>query len=166
MRTDNELKRELVHVMFRLKNMGMQLPNKYIASKNIDLNLTEITFLMHLAKPEDFPSSHHHHPHPHHHHPHKPSDIKDFMCVSKGAISQTISSLEKKGYVTREINPENRRKLNVTLTEKGIAILKDSQDDMDDMMLTLLNKFGEDNTKNLVALLNKFADVMKEVESE
>lgn len=172
MKTDFMMNSELIHVMFRLKNMGMQLPNKYISSKNVDLNLTEFTFLMHLVSPDELPHAQHH---PHHHHHfdcgiEKSGDInlkeiRDFLCISKGAVSQTITSLEKKGYVTREINPDNRRKLNVIVTEKGIDVLKGCQNDMDDMMLNILNKFGEENTKELISLLNKFADVMRDVES-
>ena len=175
MKTDLKMNSELIHVMFRLKNRGMQLPNKYISSRNVDLNLTEFTFLMHLVSPHELPHPHPHHHHPHHHHDFECGmeksgdvnlkDIRGFLCISKGAVSQTISSLEKKGYVTREINPDNRRKLNVIVTEKGITVLKDCQSDMDKMMLNILNNFGEENAKELIALLNKFADVMRDVES-
>ena len=120
------------------------------------------------------PGYHHHHHHTHNHMRRNVrgdnqidfSEMREFLCISKGAVSQTISTLEKKGYVTRETNKENRRKVDVKVTEKGLSVLKDARVDMDDMMIQILKKFGVDNTKELISLLNKFADVMKESQHE
>lgn len=48
------------------------------------------------------------------------SEIASAMAVTLGAVSQTASRLEKKGYIVRETDPSNRRQIRATLTEKGV----------------------------------------------
>lgn len=48
------------------------------------------------------------------------SEIAEAMAVTQGAVSQTASRLEKKGYIVREADPANRRKIRAKLTEKGV----------------------------------------------
>jgi MarR family transcriptional regulator, organic hydroperoxide resistance regulator len=47
------------------------------------------------------------------------NEIAQFLSITASAASQLISKLEKQGYVTREINFENRREIIVQLGEKG-----------------------------------------------
>ena len=39
----------------------------------------------------------------------------------KSTISETLSSLEERGYILFEVNPEDRRQKYLRLTEKGLA---------------------------------------------
>ncbi|QTD40230.1 MarR family winged helix-turn-helix transcriptional regulator [Sporosarcina sp. Te-1] len=48
------------------------------------------------------------------------SEIADLMKVSSSAVSQIISKLDKKNYVRREINPNNRREIIVVLGDEGV----------------------------------------------
>ena len=48
------------------------------------------------------------------------SEIAEKMDVTSSAVSQIISKLEKGEYVKREINPDNRREIIVTLNQKGV----------------------------------------------
>ncbi|CAH8720394.1 MarR family transcriptional regulator [Paenibacillus thiaminolyticus] len=47
------------------------------------------------------------------------SELADRMKVSSSAVSQIVSKLEKAKYVSREINPNNRREIFVRLDERG-----------------------------------------------
>ena len=47
------------------------------------------------------------------------SEIAKAMSVTQGAISQIAGRLEKKGYLLRRQNSENRRQIMALLTEKG-----------------------------------------------
>jgi MarR family transcriptional regulator, organic hydroperoxide resistance regulator len=47
------------------------------------------------------------------------NEISEYLSITASAASQLISKLEKQGYVKREINPNNRREILVTLGEKG-----------------------------------------------
>ena len=46
-------------------------------------------------------------------------DVVNMFCQSKGNIAKTLRKLEDKGFIRREVNPENRRKYMLNTTEKG-----------------------------------------------
>ena len=48
------------------------------------------------------------------------TEIAQHAQVSTSAISQLLNKLEKQGYITRTINQENRRKIEIALAEKSI----------------------------------------------
>ena len=49
------------------------------------------------------------------------SDMIRVLGVSKQAASQLIDTLVIRGYLTREINPEDRRRMTIEVTERGRA---------------------------------------------
>jgi MarR family transcriptional regulator for hemolysin len=50
-------------------------------------------------------------------------DMADMMNKDKSAILRLIDSLEKKGLVVRSIDPQDRRKNLLFVTEQGMAVL-------------------------------------------
>ncbi|WP_047450907.1 MarR family winged helix-turn-helix transcriptional regulator [Alistipes sp. ZOR0009] len=50
-------------------------------------------------------------------------DMADIMNKDKSAILRLIDSLEKKGLVVRSIDPQDRRKNLLFVTEQGMAVL-------------------------------------------
>lgn len=93
-------------------------------------------------------------------------DLQHLLYVSKPAISQMMKSLEKSGYITREINPDNRRKLNVILTNQGREALREAGDHYKEMFTELVARFGEDKTRQLIALFTEFVDAAKSISRE
>jgi DNA-binding MarR family transcriptional regulator len=47
------------------------------------------------------------------------TDIAEILGITKGAVSQTLKKLEKKGLVTKNSDPLNQSRLLVDLTAKG-----------------------------------------------
>jgi DNA-binding MarR family transcriptional regulator len=43
------------------------------------------------------------------------------LGVTRQAASQLIDTLVLRGYLSREVNPDDRRRLNIVLTERGYA---------------------------------------------
>lgn len=44
------------------------------------------------------------------------------LCITKGAVSQTLGRLEKKGLIFKEQDPDNASRLRLHLTERGLEI--------------------------------------------
>lgn len=53
------------------------------------------------------------------HHNYNLTDLSEHLNVTKGAISQKVKILEKKGYISRYKNINNRKEILFRLTEKG-----------------------------------------------
>lgn len=52
-----------------------------------------------------------------------PSALAEYLRTTKGTASQTLKSLEAKGYVERIDNPDDRRAVRLDLTDSGRAVL-------------------------------------------
>ena len=51
--------------------------------------------------------------------------IAELMGLTKGAISQTLSRLQKKGIITKEMYPEKKNELHVQFTDSGNQLMDD-----------------------------------------
>ena len=76
------------------------------------------------------------------------SEIAREMNVTQGAVSQIASRLEKKGYVCRRKNEENKRQIIAFLTEKGEQFYTEHQRYDESMHRQMdeiaLNRFNEE----------------------
>lgn len=94
---------------------------------------------------------------------------QDLTCqlhASKAAISQMLATLEKRGFVERELNTENRRKLTLTLTDEGRQSLAAVQAQYAQLMGDVIRDFGEENTLTMIALFEQFAASIDRHEAE
>ncbi|MEM1503721.1 MarR family transcriptional regulator [Domibacillus sp. 8LH] len=54
--------------------------------------------------------------------PHPVQKISETLSIPSGSITYVVDKLEKKGFVKRELNPNDRRASTVVLTEEGKAL--------------------------------------------
>jgi len=90
-------------------------------------------------------------------------EMQEQLAVTKSAVSQMVSSLEDKGYVMRKIDPVDRRKFVLSVTEKGQGLVDETRDVLNTVIKESITKFGEDNTREFIRLFNLFADTLEEV---
>ena len=88
--------------------------------------------------------------------------LHETLSVSKAAVSQMLSSLEKRGFIRRETDRDNRRKIIITVTKKGKSALDKGQKRMDDLMASIIEQFGKKDAQQFVRLLNRFAEAVYE----
>lgn len=89
-----------------------------------------------------------------------PSQLADATGNSPGRISAILSALEKKGLVTRAIDPENRRHVIVRITPEGKRLVKLHKKTMDDRMRWVFGQMGERRTEQFLDLLTRFITYM------
>ena len=94
------------------------------------------------------------------------AEMSDEIHVTKSAISQILGIMEQKGYVKREIDPADRRKIIVKLTPAGKAIEEEMKDYADSAFSEMISRFGESNTEQFISLINKLADVIEDMRRE
>lgn len=165
---NNELKNELLHALFVLKNLhfhrrgqrkhGAGEPHRHhsFRAEGFDLNVPELVLLKQLKLREENGES--------------GGALLSEMCahlsVSKAAVSQMLSGLEKRGFITRETDPENRRTIIVQPTAKGIEAARGFERHFDNHIGKLIERFGEDDTREIIRLIYKFVDIAMELRSE
>jgi DNA-binding MarR family transcriptional regulator len=92
--------------------------------------------------------------------------MHETLSVSKAAVSQMLGSLENRGFIQRETNRDNRRKIIITLTKRGRDATDKGQKHMDNLMTRIVERFGEKDARNFVRLLDRFVEVVDETVSK
>lgn len=85
--------------------------------------------------------------------------MQEQLRISKPAVSYILNTLEKKKYITRTIDPKDRRKISISTTPEGQAMAESSLEKCEETWSRLLEEFGEDNMRELIRLLNELNDL-------
>lgn len=94
------------------------------------------------------------------------SEVSSALDISKSALSQLVNRLEEKGLVERVYSKEDRRAIFLTFTPKGKEIYRKNHDFMILMGNAIVEKMGEDDSKTLILLLERFFEVLAEIREE
>lgn len=84
------------------------------------------------------------------------------LSCSPPMISKMFRSLEKKGYIIRRIDENDRRNTNVFLTEQGEELLETGKARMDVLFDKVVERFGEEQMDELLNIMEEFCQVMRE----
>ena len=91
-------------------------------------------------------------------------EIANEMNISSSAVSQLIAKLEKNQFIKREINPQNRREVFITLDEKGMEYFSKQdfvEQQIADKIYSKLSSKEVDELERIVKKLRQIA--MKEL---
>ena len=83
------------------------------------------------------------------------AQIREYLAVSKPAVSQMLSALEKRGLLTKEPDPESRRNLIVKLTPAGQAVLAGKELEFDARYEKIRHNLTDAEITQFVALISK-----------
>ena len=91
-----------------------------------------------------------------------PSEISSFMSISTARMAAALGNLERKGLVTRRIDPSDRRKILVELTQEGKQLAEAQRRDMLAHFTRLAENLGEADSVELVRIVGRIADFTAE----
>lgn len=143
---DETIKEQLARSMFRFKKASKTFYH------GLDVNMSEIAVMNWIQRNSDAPGN-----------TANISEIQSSICITKPAISQIYRSLEKKGYILRKTDVNDRRKVVVTLTPKGHEILLQMKKDFETMLDEIVVRLGEEDTRTMITLFNRFADISENI---
>lgn len=83
------------------------------------------------------------------------STIQERMVTKMSNTTRLVDKLIKKEFVSRIVCPTNRRKVEITITNKGLTFLEELSQIMDDFEKQLTSTLTQDELKTLNQLLNK-----------
>jgi len=163
--TSPELKGELLHALFALKNLhfhrlgqsefgiGGVSRRKCSLSGELGLNIPEFALLQQLKLREERGETG----------GAWLTGMGEYLRVSKAAVSQMLGALERRGLITREPDPGNRRTIIVNLTEKGNEMISDFEREFDSYLMMLIERFGENDTREIIRLIYKFMEIVETI---
>lgn len=95
------------------------------------------------------------------------SELAEKAGISTPRMTAIVSSLEKKGYIVREIDDGDRRRIHIRLTEKGAKQANDLYQEALEHTTDFMKYLGEEDTRNLLRIAEKskeYFQKMKEAE--
>ncbi len=87
--------------------------------------------------------------------PLNPSDLAKRLGYSRSRMTRILDSLAAKGYVRRESDKNDGRRVIVTATEEGRKYSHDTRDEGVGNLAESLSVLGEDDTRELIRVLEK-----------
>lgn len=85
--------------------------------------------------------------------------MQEQLKISKPAVSYILNTLEKKHYIVREIDANDRRKISISTTPEGQAAARRSMEKCEEIWSELLDRFGEDNMRTLIDLMSSLNEL-------
>ncbi len=83
-----------------------------------------------------------------------PGEIKEVMLDKSPDVTRLLDKLLLREFVSREVCPSNRRKLDVSITQCGIGFLKEITEELDELSMRQ-RKLSEEEAKELNRILDK-----------
>ncbi len=86
-----------------------------------------------------------------------PGDLAELLRLSTSRVANALKNMERKGLVTRQINPNDRRGILVSITPKGREFGEKSFQGAIDQVQSMLSALDPDDVNDLVRVLEKVA---------
>lgn len=90
-----------------------------------------------------------------------PGYISKAAGTSPARIAAELNNLENKGFITREIDQNNRRRILVHLTTAGKKHANDYRCEGVDVAMELISQLGEADAREYIRIMNKLGEVQK-----
>jgi DNA-binding MarR family transcriptional regulator len=95
-----------------------------------------------------------------------PSSLGLYMNMDRSSLSRMIDSMEKKGIVSRRADVEDRRKVMISLTEKGEEYYKILVEKVEEAQVSLLSLLDEQDLKEYKACIKTEISILKKIDSK
>lgn len=96
----------------------------------------------------------------------KAADLSELLERSRPSITRILNGLEKRGLITRTIDPNDRRSINIGLTEAGTEALKLANRKILNFAERVVESLGESDTDKLIALIERLTMIYEKLQDE
>ncbi|MPM54024.1 Transcriptional regulator SlyA [bioreactor metagenome] len=94
-----------------------------------------------------------------------PSTLGKYTGMEKSSLTRMVDDLEKKGIVFRKTDPEDRRKVLVSLTEKGLDCYNRLSQITTDMAEEILQFVDDNDVENFMRSLETMVKIMRKIDA-
>ncbi|MCH4167165.1 MAG: MarR family transcriptional regulator [Megasphaera sp.] len=88
-----------------------------------------------------------------------PKEIAAILRVENSTISGVLDRMQKRGFIDRVLDPNNKRSIRVKATEKGLAIKEPVQKKIEELNQFVLHDFSPDEQRNLLNYLSRIGNI-------
>ncbi|MCL1829796.1 MAG: transcriptional regulator [Oscillospiraceae bacterium] len=88
-----------------------------------------------------------------------PTELSTALQVTTGRVSALLASLEKKGYIHRETDKNNRRNIHVTITDAGRRYFEEETKSIKQIYSNVFIEMGKDDTLLFLNSIKQFYEL-------
>jgi len=93
-----------------------------------------------------------------------PGELSAMMRDSSARTAIALRNLEEKGYIVRDIDKTDRRKILVSITEEGRALAREEHEAAVKRMRIIFDELGRDDAMEYIRIVSRVADITKKLE--
>lgn len=90
------------------------------------------------------------------------NELAEILTLDKSTMSRTINNLVDNGLAVREVHPEDRRYVTITLTDKGSTIFRKIEEGMTEYYMKVFKAIPEDKRQQVIESLKLIIDAVNE----
>ena len=91
------------------------------------------------------------------------TEVREYLSISKPAISQILGGLEKKGYLIRETDKSDRRNLRLSLTPAGQVTFHQKESRLNARFGKIAGSMEEEQLRQTIRLASQFSDCITRI---
>ena len=92
-------------------------------------------------------------------------ELADEFDISPACVARVLKSLVSEGYILRTGNEDDQRRNDVSITEKGLNVIQDSQRTFEQVDQQAFAGFETDELRQLIALFTRIQQNLREGEA-
>jgi DNA-binding MarR family transcriptional regulator len=92
-----------------------------------------------------------------------PTTLSKFINMEKGSLTTLIDSLEEKKLAIRSCNPNDRRKVLLSLTSDGIEYMKSIEEQSQNGLASMVANLNEEEIEQMHTSLKNLVDIFKKI---
>jgi len=91
------------------------------------------------------------------------TDIIEITGMLKSQVNKVLTDLEEEGFITREKDKTDKRKIHIMITEKGEEIYKKEHDGILNILDKVCEKLGESRIDSFVSEIYSIVDAIEAI---
>lgn len=144
-----ELKKEFLHSLFRLRGLLNAEFGKDVKGSGEGINIPEYILMKEISE-----------------HNSKITEISEYLAITKSAVSQILKTLEKRDYIVREIDADNRRSIIVSLTSAGQRALQEKDREFNVRFDNITGNMRDQDMEHMITLIYQLVDSIEQIKGE
>lgn len=143
---DRESAREIINeLLVEIFNRILTMEGQNLKDKGIKLSMSEVHVLEAIQNSEEATMS----------------NVAKKLGITMGSLTTAINTLFQKGYVSRQRDSEDRRKVMVTLLPKALEVLKEHDEFHREMIDSIFEDLELEKDELLIESLEKLSSYFK-----
>ncbi|WP_252244049.1 MarR family transcriptional regulator [Clostridium sp. ZBS14] len=86
------------------------------------------------------------------------------LMITKQQTTGIVNNLVNKGYINREVNPDNRKEILLSITESGNDTINTIKNHMTDKLYKHFNVLGYEDKRNIIESSKTIKETIKKIE--